>query len=320
MEEKIDIRSIDRAEELVSAITDSQDQKEKMLYKCADSILSKNQTQISGSADAFHNFAVLCVRTARDYLTAYEIVTLGLTLHRTNTDLLADALKYGYNCSEMGACADYYSTLKGIEKKHWTWRAFSFSIDYLCEIFNSDGAGGDEMEKEIKELAIEYRKHKPEYEDSLFCQYEVEFKFGNKEEAFKLLEDAVKSSIPYPKCMLKYSDIMIEQGQYEAAARPIFKLLNNPQAAESVNIGYVHYLKGLCQMALLKPTESDDLFAKFEYDEEKVNMIYDSFRCALKSSDLYGSLKVKIKKSIEELSNRIPNVPTPEELDALITE
>lgn len=98
--------------------------------------------------------------------------------------------------------------------------------------------------------------------------------------------------------MLKYADIKIEQGEYQSAARPIFKFLNNPRAAESVNIGYVHYLKGLCQMALLKPIENDDFFAKPGYDEEKVEMIYDSFRCALESSDLYGSLKNKIKNAL----------------------
>lgn len=319
MEEIIDIKSIDRAEELVSAITNDPETQEEMLYRCADSILN-NPSHISGSADSFHNFAVSCVKIARDYLTAYEIVKLGLSLHRTNTDLLADALKYGYNCSEMTACDEFYKTLKSIDKKHWSWRAFSFSIDYLCEICSSDGEGGEETEREIKELVMEYRKNKPEYEDSMFSQYEVEFKFGSREEAFKLLEDAVKSNIPYPKCMLKYADIMIERGQYSAAARPIFKLLNDPQAAESVNISYVHYLKGLCQMALINSNDSEDLFAKPEYDEEKVYMTYDSFRCALKSSDLYGSLKTKIKKCIEELGNRVPLIPTPEELNHLITE
>ncbi len=320
MEGNIDIKSIDRAEELVSSVVGSLQEQEEMLYKCADSILKKDHSEISGSADGFHNFAISCVKIAHDYLTAYEIVKLGLTLHKTNTDLLADALKYGYNCSETGACARYYDTLQGIKKKYWTWRAFSFSIDYLCERCASDDVDRQKVEEEIKTLAEEYREYKSDYEGSLFCQYEVEDKFGDKEKAFQLLEGAVQSDTPYPKCMLKYADIMVDRGEYRAAARPIFKLLKNPQAAEAVNIGYVHYLKGLCQMGLLEPVESEDLFAKTEYDAEKVAMVYDSFRCALQSSEMYGALKLKLKKCVEELRNRASNIPMPEEFDVLFEE
>ena len=321
MEEKFDVRSAERAEELVAAFTGNDEERERLFYKCANSLLrerSKDEPKVTGSADGFHNFAVTAVKTTRDYLTAYEIVCKGLELHPTNTDLLADAVKYGYNCAELKACWVYYEKLKAIEKKQWTWRAFSFSIDFLCEVYSSDAETGKDYEKDIRSLADEYRKYLPDEEDSMFSLYEVKAKYDNADEAFKLLEEALASKRTYPKCMLKYADLMVDNNEYDKAMKAVKKILKDPQSKDNVNISYVYYLKALCQWALLSaPDDENDPFSEVEYEERKVLMVYDSIRLALSSSGVAERKRSDLRNLYTEIKNVAHKIPAPYEFDEL---
>lgn len=321
MEEKLDVRSPERAEELVSAFTENNEEKERMFYKCANSLLrdrSKDEPKVTGGADGFHNFAVTAVKSARDFLTAYEIVCKGLELHPTNTDLLADAIKYGYNCAELKACLVYYEKLKAIEKKQWTWRAFSFSIDFLCEMYSSDAEAGKDYENEIRSLADDYRKLLPDEEDSMFSLYEVRAKYEGVDEAFKLLEEALASKKTYPKCMLKYADLMVDKNEYAKALIAVKKVLKNPKSKDDVNISYVWYLKALCQWALLSASDDeDDPFSEVEYEGRKVLMVYDSIRIALCSSGIDEKKKADLRNLYNEIKSVANMIPAPYEFDEL---
>ncbi len=322
MEEKFEVRSPEHAEELVSVFTENNIEKERMFYKCANSLLrerSKDDPKVAGGAEGFHNFAVTAVKTARDYLTAYEIVCKGLELHHTNTDLLADAIKYGYNCAELNACWVYYEKLKTIEKKCWTWRAFSFSIDFLCEVYSSDAEEGKDYENEIRSLADDYGKYLPDEEDSMFSLYEVSAKYDGADEAFKLLEEALSSQKTYPKCMLKYADLMVDKNEYAKALKAVKKVLKNPKSKDDVNISYVWYLKALCQWALLKAADDeDDPFAEPEYEERKVLMVYDSIRLAFCSSDVDEKKKSDLRILYNEIKNVANMISAPYKFDELM--
>lgn len=309
MNEQIDIYSIDRAETLITSFSDATEQ-EHVLYKCVESILGKKESDVNGSADAFHNFAVSCIKVADDYLTAYEIICLGLKLHSTNTDLLADAIKYGYNCTDVKHCEEYLGRLREIDQCVWTWRAFSFAIDYLLDRYTSDNTNQNYL-SEIKNLSSQYRQRYPNNEDSIFSEYQIYDRIGELSRALEILVEALNTSIPCPKCWLRYADILVEQGDYSEAVKPIIKLCNNPLTPDSVNWSYVNYLKGVCQRALLV-SGTEDIFDEQQYDEKKVVQAYMSFYQALASSDIYGNLKQKIRKRVEELQSAsgivLPNV------------
>lgn len=315
MKEQLNICSLERAETLVTSFSSESSEQEQILYKCVDSIFDKKESEISGSADAFHNFAVSCIKIADDYLTAYDIVKLGLKLHPTNTDLLADAIKYGYNCTDTKSCKEYLRHLQTIDQQVWTWRAFSFTIDYLLDCYTSDSAEQNCIAA-VKELAEQYRKRYPQVEDSLYSKYEIHSRIGELTEAMEVLVEALRSSDFCPKCWLKYADLLVEQGKYTEAAKPIIKLCKAPLTSDSVNWSYVNYLKGVCQMALLT-SEGESLFDEQQYDENRVLQIYGSFYKALISTDAYGELLKRIKKRVEELQADT-SIPLPSELEALL--
>ena len=306
MNEQIEIRSIEQAERIVTSITNLREQ-ETILYQCVDSILNEENTEIAGSADSFHNFSITCVKISEDYLTAFEIVELGLKLHPSNTDLLGDAIKYGYKCGKREHCEKYIRSLNSIDKTVWTWRAFSFSIDYILEYYASDDgiSNMEHSESELLALVKQYQERYPNIEDSYFSEFEIYNRLGKKEKAISVLKKAMDTVAVCPKCWLRYADEMVDSGNFSEAVKPIIKLCKAANAADSVNISYVYYLKGICQMELLSgisDVNEDDIFADIQYDIKKVEQIYMSFYISLKSEDLYGSLRKKCWARIKELS------------------
>lgn len=305
--QKLDIRSMEQAEKLVDAFSEISEQ-EQVLYKIVNSIMENkaNRIDIGGNADAFHNFSVSILKIASDYATALEIVQLGLTIHPSNTDLLADAIRYGYNCGKAEDCKKWFDDLKKIETTSWTWRAFSFAIDYLLEVNASDitNTDTDETMKELLALVKKYQECWPDEEDSRFSEFEIYNRTNQKSKAYDVLSKAIADIKICPKCWLRYADIMVDRGEYEKAVPAIKNLCNNYLiSADSVNMGYVFYLRGICQMALLSKDDTDDpndLFSNIKYDPQKVEYVYDSFRLALTQDVLRENLKAKI---IEKLNN-----------------
>lgn len=321
MNGKIEIRSIEQAEKIVTSITDRAEQ-EVVLYRCVDSILDEENTEIAGSADAFHNFSISCIKISTDYLTAFEIVELGLKLHPSNADLLSDAIKYGYKCGKREDCEEYIRILNSIDKTVWTWRAFSFSIDYILEYYASD-AGISNMkdgENELLTLVKQYQERYPSIEDSYFSEFEIYNRLGKKEEALAVLKKAMSIVAICPKCWLRYADEMVDSGKFSEAVQPIIKLCKASSASDSVNIAYVYYLKGICQMELLNgatDANTEDIFADIQYDAKKVEQTYMSFYVSLKSDDLYGSLRKKCLTRIKELSAKT-NTKCPDYIEQII--
>lgn len=323
-EKKLNICSMDQAERLISAFSGADsEEKEKALYQIVDSILQREESQpsIGGDADAFHNFTVSLVSIAQDYETAVEILQLGLTIHPTNTDLLADAIRYGYNCGKTEECKQWLAALRQISIASWTWRAFSFSIDYLLDVNGSDitSDAADERLKELLNLVKQYQAYYPDREDSYFREYDIFNRTNQKDKAVKVLETAIETFKYCPKCWLRYADIMVDKGDYRAAIPSIKKLCNHPNSADSVNMGYVYSLRGICQIALLsqETEDEDDLFSDPTYDEKKVNSIYDSFRLALAQEDLRENTRTKVKEQLNSLREKT-GFEYPERLRALL--
>lgn len=253
--------------------------------------------QICGDANDFHNFAITISRLANDNKSAYAIVRKGLKIHETNTDLLADALKYGYNCGEKEECKNWYQVLHSIEKTRWSWRAFSFTIEYLMDLYSSTEKNDFSID-DILKLVKEYQERLPDEEDAWVSEQYIYENTNQRQKGIMVLENAIEKFRFCPKCWLRYADIMIEKGDYEKAEPIIRKMRRNPKTCESINTSYMFFLDGLCKMTKLLNT---DEYEAGEVDEHEVLIIYRAFQLALKSSGLRENTKRRIDEYIARL-------------------
>ena len=90
----------------------------------------ENHIEFEGSNAEFHNFVSTIVELGY-YDRACEVLKEGINQYPNDTDLLADYLAFGKMCNKITECDKYYNILDSIPDKKKTWRAFSFSIDYL---------------------------------------------------------------------------------------------------------------------------------------------------------------------------------------------
>lgn len=296
------ISSVGKAEELIAIVlndqTISEREKTDYLYSVLEGLLSEeNVKKINGTVDNFHNLGVSIVKITNDYESALEVIQYGLKIHKTGTDLLADAIRYGYNCGKYDECDEWYHTLVRIPKQLWTWRAFSFSIDYLLDTLSSREDCVEEninsKVKEIIDLVKEYQLYFPDEEDGRVSEYEIYRVTNQKEKGVEILKEAIKDLKFCPKCWLRYADIMVERGDYEAAGPIIKKMRRTPESAISINFSYVYYLDGVCEMTRL--------FENDIYPEEEVRKVYKTFHNALRNSSLSSNTVAKIRERIQML-------------------
>ena len=295
------IKSVRKAEEIMGiAMNDpnlTDEEINSQLYDIIDSLLSDDAKSINGSADDFHNFSVTIIRVSSDYETAMEIIQAGLRIHFTNTDLLADAIRYGYNCGMYEDCKKCYQKLQQIPRKLWTWRAFSFSIDYLLDnlgtITDLSEKGVESRIEGILALSKEYQDYFPDNEDSIYSEFEIYRTTNQMDKGLEILKAANEKSKPCPKCWFRYADMLVERNKIAEAGLLIKKLKGMAFEDIPVDFSYVSYLDGVCKMS--------DLFAADEYTEDEVKKIYTLFRKALKYSSINQNIKRKISQQIERL-------------------
>lgn len=269
----------------------------RLLSDLLDALLGEGE-QLTGDSDDFHNFAVTVSKVANDNKNAYAIVREGLKIHNINTDLLADALMYGANAGKKEECEQWYRVLLTVDKSCWTWRAFSFTLTYLLDLYSSSENSIATID-DILNLAEEYQKHLPDQEDAWISLYRIYDKTNQKSKGIQVLEEAISKFRFCPKCCLRYADLMIDEGEYEKAEPIIRRMLRNPKTTEHVNTAYMHFLDGQCKMARLM--NSDDYWDGV-VNEEDVQSIYRSFRLARKSQGLRESVNQRIEEYIDRLT------------------
>lgn len=285
-----------RAERLFSqAQSDGQmdeDQLDTMLYDLVDALLMKGK-RVSGDADDFHNLSVTLLRRADDFESAMEIVELGLELHPTDADLLADGISYGVSCGKKARSTQLFDRLRKIDCSLWTWRAFSFSTDYLLDRYVSEGKPYD-LDQAFESVRL-YQKYYPAREDSRFIEYQIYDKINRSDLALGVLGKAINELKYCPKCWLRYADIMIEQGRNSEAEPCLKKLRSRPQSAESVNMSHVYYLDGLCR--------ANAILDSGNFDKDTVMETYKVLRLAKQHSSLRKRTEGKIDDLIAVLEN-----------------
>lgn len=266
---------------------------EEMLNDLLEALFSC-QDNLSGGADDFHNFTVSILKISSDNRSALQIAEEGLKLHGDNTDLLADAIQYGRNCGERAECANWYEKLLTIDKSAWTWRAFSFSIDFLLDEYASKRVTSEE----ILALVKEYQKYKPDEEDAWLSESEFYSSTNNRSKGIEILEIAEQKFKFCPKCWLRLADNRMDDGLYDEAEPYIKKLRRNPKSGESVNMSYVFLLDGLCRMAKMMAT---DEYEEGEYDIKEIQRVYKSFNIATSMPGYRDNIRRQIVEQIDRL-------------------
>lgn len=293
----IGLRDVGQAEDILNRFrrenSDDVDAIEKMLNDLLDALLSC-QEPLTGGADDFHNFTVSISKISGDNRGALQIAEEGLKLHSDNTDLLADAILYGRNCGEREDCATWYKKLLGIDQSAWTWRAFSFSIDYLLDEYASKRATSEE----ILTLVNDYQKYKPDEEDAWLSEYDFYNSTNNRAKGMEALEAADKKFKFCPKCWLRLADIKMDDGLYDEAEPFIKKLKRNPKSGESVNMSYVFLLDGLCRITKMMNT---DEYEDGEYDEKEIYRVYKSFNISTSMPGYRDNIRQQIVEQIDRL-------------------
>jgi len=216
----------------------------------------QNHMEFEGSSDEFHNVANSIAELGY-YDRACQLLEEGIKQYTNNTDLLADYLVFGIKCNKISQCENYYNMLDLISDKRKTWRAFTFSIDFLIYKINmcNDEDGISELKKEALGLVKRFKDNLPKEELAYLSEYHVYEATLDKNVGLEKLEEFLDSENRVakvaPKCHLCYIDEMLAMGEYEKVV--LYASDGAAEAAqeqEGVDTGYFFYALALSKDAL----------------------------------------------------------------------
>lgn len=286
--------SVGEAEKKARELLDEDNIEE--LFELAYGLLK--QEDVFGSENDYHNFSLNFSRKSA-YNLACEILDRGLEQFPRSVDLLADYLQVGINCDRVEQCEMHFNTLMQIPKIRWTWRGFSFAIDYLLYLSNS--LNEDElttMKTRALSLADEYCRYYPADEDPYICKADIYNFFNDRKAVKKILTEAINIIPVCPKCSLRLADLLFDEGAYEESLSVLRNCLyQSIQTQDSVNHGYLYYLSGLCKTVLL-------LREAAYTDHDRVLDIYSDFSIAQKTGLHLPSYLRVMRRQIDILEIR----------------
>lgn len=296
------LRSIDEFKD------EDDEESREALYSLIDRFIL--QSQQSGDADDFHNFAVALARKNETALTC-QILESGLKLFPKNVDLLADYLQYGVDCEKFDDCKKHYKTLLKIPRRRWTWRGFAFLIDYLKFLIENSVSEKeiDAKSREMLEIVSDFKKFYPYSEETYRVEASIYRCLNNQDEELSVLQGALDKIDVAPRCALRCADILFERGRYEEATEKIKRGISDATQTQSVvNEGYIYYLSALCKIAVAQKRGNI-------LGESQVNEVYSDFNIALK--DLRDSSYVEVIKTKTNTLMNKTGIEVPAEYDLL---
>jgi len=277
------------------------------LKDIADQVTS-DDNDIEGAPEDFYNFAVDLARLNQNK-TACDVLRRGIATYKGAVDLLAACLVFGKDIEGLqDQLNEYYGILKNISNESWTWRCYSFSLDYLNskQLRTIDKYEISSINDEMEYLAKIYYTKFPNNERPYFAESKL-YTGSNPTKEKKILEDAISKLDFCPECSIRYADLLFDglpsidtQGnneKYKKAAEYLkySKLL---QANKDLDFGYSQYLRALCLIRLLGEEDYKN--------KEKIDEIYNCFRIAddedLRLGGNYISIMNKHIRIIEKTS------------------
>lgn len=235
---------------LLESYEDDEEQNWERLNELMEIMTVADIQTYNGSSDHYHNLAVSFAR-ANQYGFACDVLRIGLEFYGESQDLLADFLAYADQCNRMDEAEVFFRKLMSMERKHWNWRAFDFSIDYLSVklLRTSNNMEKQNINHRIDELLGEYRNYHSLDEKAYLAQYIVSTSRNEKDAVKKLQEKIEKNEFPAPRCTLKLAEHFFETGRYEEAEKYInrCKLLATT-TERAVEPGSIYTLSALCGM------------------------------------------------------------------------
>lgn len=273
------------------------EENEESLYDLITEILS--QEKVIGSVDDFHNLVVDFSRRD-DYETACNILDKGLELFPNSVDLLADYLQNGVNCNRVELCSRYFARLFKIPMMRWTWRGFSFSIDYMKNLADNEDTEEELLawKGKMLDLADSYYKYFPYSEDPFLVKADIYQYFNDRQKEIEILERALVKIKSCPKCSLRLADIFFEKGEFKKALEYLERCkYGSVQTQERINQGYMYYLSGLCKAAEMHQSLSYN-------NEDLIRDIYQDFSIAEKLKISLSSYKKVMERQIYILETK----------------
>ena len=254
-----EVASVYDVHQIVEAIWNSDNKPDniaELTKRYVEKVITKT-SDLRGDENDYHNLAAECARHSL-YAMACEICEAGLVFFPQNIDLLSDWIQYGTATGNIDAAViEPLNRLLAIDKTHWSWRAFDFTVDYYI-------AAG--MFEEAENLADDFVLYCPYEERAYYCQAEVYQKRYAKEEGIHktiiALQTAMDKNLNCPLCENKLADVLSDCGRLDealvAANRAIQELA---QEQPSVNYGYVIYRRALILDRMAYKAQADRLDA-----------------------------------------------------------
>lgn len=254
-----EVASVYDVHQIVEAMWNSDNKPDniaELTKRYVEKVITKT-SDLRGDENDYHNLAAECARHSL-YGMACKICEAGLVFFPQNIDLLSDWIQYGTATGNIDAAViEPLNRLLAIDKTHWNWRAFNFTVNYYI-------AAG--MFEEAENLADDFVLYCPYEERAYYCQAEVYQKRYAKEEGIQktiiALQTAMDKNINCPLCANKLADVLSDCGRLDealvAANRAIQELA---QEQPSVNYGYVIYRRALILDRMAYKAQADRLDA-----------------------------------------------------------
>ncbi|MCL2370541.1 MAG: hypothetical protein FWC80_04880 [Firmicutes bacterium] len=282
-------------------------------YELLDIVLAAKQ---SGDADDYYSYAVLFARI-NDYDAACDILERGLLRNPQNVDLLATYIVYAPDNSDefrYEKCQKYFSKLQNIPREKWTWRAYDFSIEYLCKLAEQDDQDMYAVKEKTYKLVSQYLEAFPLDERAHYAKYNCLFSFGESlDKQIETLEVALKDTFRAARCAMRLADLKFERKDYENT----IELLNKTsQDAIDLKIGIsmanVYLLRFVARAAqLLEKSDGGKNLNKQSNKEIKEAYIDYNLARKLKATQS----KIKLAGSYVKILEEYSGIENPEEYD-----
>ncbi len=280
-EKTVNLLDVDKITEQIILYSDDFDEYEnsnrKKLYHIASLFENKDLTFI-GTADNFHNTAVSYAKHDL-YDISCKILECGINKIPYSSDLLADYIKYGMSCGQIEKCNVFFERLQNIPKERWSWRAFSFSIDYLLEKCNYIGQQIELNNIKRKALSLAdmlIDRKSGKLDQAYFDKATIYREFAETEEELRTLRLCMKSINSSPKCALRLADIAFEKGDYATAIENLKHCCSRINPQPDIRNDYAFLLLGLSKTSALF-----DKNKNFEGGEDDILSIYKDMHTAL---------------------------------------